>query len=168
VGDSPTTGDIVLREGDNIEITMSEESGKTVLTISANTTSPTGGSLLTQGLVLENDDDVFQAIVESFGTPITTINGISPDTSGNFSISGEDCMAMDPIEGGLSFSNTCSSDPCCEDGQMDQAYSVLDELNQKCARLSEFYSNVTSNIEDMKNKLLELEASLSIIRYTGD
>lgn len=75
IGGTRVTGDITLAEGDNISLDYDE--GTNTITISYVPDEVEG---------ISNKDELLDAIIERFGKPICTINGVAPDAEGNFEL----------------------------------------------------------------------------------
>jgi len=154
VNDRLFTGNVRLREGSNIRLTVDtrEVDGvtETVITVGA---SLNAGSVLQ----LANDADVLNALVATYGRPIRTINGLLPDTERNFTLLPADCTTIDP--GGphsLVISNPCAA-PCCDQDQ--NLANILDSianLNLRYSQLKSFYDAAATAITGQQNKLLVL------------
>ena len=155
VGADTFSGNIVLREGTNVAIDSEYDAinDQTIITVSAADTDT--------GLVLQNDTDVFNALVAEYGVPLTHINGVPPDNTGNFTLSGIDCTVLNSLSGGLSITNPCAQ-PCCDKSYLDGAYDALSELNNRYARLVDFYTDVRANINAMQNNLAMLQLNTNI------
>jgi hypothetical protein len=65
---------------------------------------------------------------------IQTINGIGPDTNGNFTIFGSECIGIDPEQYGISIHDLCSQS-CCGCDDLEELVFALDTLK---AREDEF------------------------------
>jgi len=152
VGADTFSGNIVLKEGTNVSMDTEVVGNKTIITISAADTD---------SVSLQNDGDIFDALLSAYGTPLTHINGIQPAADGNFSLVGLDCTIMNIISGGVSISNPCSK-PCCDKSYLDGAYSALAELNSRYARIIDFYTEVRTNVNAMQNKLAMLQLNTNI------
>lgn len=154
VNDETFSGNIVLREGPNVTLDSEYDAvnDKYIITVTAAETAGSG---------LRNDTDVYNALVEQFGPPITKINGINPDNLGNFILSGLDCTDIQGISGGLTINNPCSQ-PCCDKSYLDGIYDALAELNSRYSRIIDFYTNVSTNINSMQNKLAMLQLNTNI------
>jgi len=155
VGSDTFTGSIVLKEGTNVTLDSEYDviNDKYIITISAGNVN--------SGLVLKDDQDVFDALVNQYGTPLTRINGIPPADDGNFVFSGLDCTNLSQISGGLTIDNPCSK-PCCDKSYLDSVYDNLAELNSRYSRIIDFYTEVSSNINNMQNKLAMLQLNTNI------
>lgn len=155
VGPDTFSGNIVLREGTNITIDSEYDAinDKYILTISA--------ADVDTGLTLQNDQNVFDALVAEFGEPLTRINGVAPDDAGNFILSGLDCTEISNVAGGASINNPCAK-PCCDKSYLDGAYDNLAELNSRFARIIDFYTAVSTNINSLQNKLAMLQLNTNI------
>ena len=154
VGADTFSGNIVLKEGTNVVIDTEYDAlnDKNIITISAADATEVS---------LQNDGDIFDALLSAYGTPLTHINGVQPAADGNFSLVGLDCTVMNIIAGGVSISNPCSK-PCCDKSYLDGAYNALAELNSRYARIIDFYTEVRTNINAMQNKLAMLQLNTNI------
>jgi hypothetical protein len=153
VGSQIFTGDIKLKEGVNIRLIPSYNpmTGITVITISADL-----GGVDTLTVPLTNDTAVFQNLVNTYGTPMTTINGVRPDSNGNFVLQPMDCTEFKPVTGGLEIRNPCSL-PCCDKSVLDDIYESVSQLNQRYARMQSYYENLSRNVNELQAQLLGLE-----------
>lgn len=77
VGDTLLTGDIVIEAGDGIFLSVE---GNTIKISAIAYELPEDNKDIT------SDDDIINAVVDSYGTPITSINGVEPDESGDISV----------------------------------------------------------------------------------
>jgi len=154
VDDEALYGSVVLRAGDNIDIarTWDAVNGRHVLTFSA--ASPAGS------LVINNDQDLLDALVARFGEPVRTINGIPPDEDGEFKILGADCVDVSPGAGSVTISNPCAT-PCCDQEEyLGALYEALNDLNARYARLLQFEEALTESVNMMQNKIGTLHMGL--------
>lgn len=90
-------GDIVFQAGSNIRLTAIPGD---IPTIRIDAISGEG---LTAECICDD---------ERSGTPIKTINGIEPTTSGDFELQGDTCLTLVPLANGLQLKDECSQ-PCC-------------------------------------------------------
>lgn len=153
VGSQIFTGDVQLKEGVNIRLIPSYDpsSGVTTITVSADL-----GGLDTSTVPLTNDTAVLQNLINTYGTPLTTINGTRPDVNGNFVLRPIDCTEFKSITGGLEVSNPCSL-PCCDKSVLDDIYESVSQLNQRYARMQGYYENLSRNVNELQAQLLGLE-----------
>jgi hypothetical protein len=92
----PMVGDIQLREGRNIRLTV--EDGNTIRIDAIS------------GAGLEPDCDC------GSGMAIQTINGVPPDANGDFNLFGDECFDIQTVTAGLRFKDLCSQSCCgCEE-----------------------------------------------------
>lgn len=122
----PIYGDIQLVAGANILITPSVVNGITTLTIHARCADP--------GYDAPCECD------EAAALPcIRTINGVYPDTTGNITIEGVDCISLTNASNTIYVSDTCATPHCgCEEitalaetiKKLESAASTFDNLLQ--------------------------------------
>ena len=137
------SGDVTLQAGEGIQIALA------------------GGTLS-----ISADEDWVESkihnILTTAGAPIQTINGQKPDNSGNFTISGLDCLDVKSYSGtnGIGVSNTCSK-PCCseESGDLADIRSMQDNLEGKVDRISENLNSFINSINNVETRLPSLVAS---------
>jgi len=148
------TGNVVLREGNNVKMQVDTRLNhglqETVITFSA--------SLNAAGtLQLLNDDDIFDALVNRFGVPIQTINGLRPDAEHNFNVLGADCTTVDPSGAhGVVVANPCAT-PCCdEDQNIKNIMDSIANLNLRYAQLKAFFDASAAALNGLQNKILVL------------
>ena len=148
------TGNVRLREGSNVRMDLDQRTVdgvlETVVTISA---SLTAGSTLQ----LANDEDVLNALIERYGRPLKTVNGMDPDPERNFNLLPADCTTIE--QGGdhaVVISNPCSV-PCCdEDQNIENILESIANLNLRYGQLKSFYDSSGTTINSLQNKLLVL------------
>lgn len=149
------TGDITFVAGENIELSLEE--GEIVISY----IQPDKEGILSREALLD-------ALVQRYGHPILTINGIQPDSEGNITIApstdGEDdnsCVDITDLDHGIALSNVCAT-PCCDrDEYMDKIARSIGELNTRAARLSSYLESVTSNINSLQNELSILKLGIN-------
>ena len=145
------TGNVVLREGDNINIVPTYDVLTGITTLTINSSLPAGGTVS-----LLSDSDVLTALEDKYGKPITTINNLRPDSGGNFEFEGQDCVEINTGTG-VQISNPCSQ-PCCDNvTTLDEAYQALNKLNLKYGQIYDFYVSVSSRISELQSKIAILE-----------
>jgi hypothetical protein len=154
VGSNRFYNNVVLKEGTNVTLTPAYDAltATTTITIAARLSESSSG------LTLENDQDILNALIALYGTPITTINTVHPTSEGKLNITGEDCVAVSNLANALGIANPCAT-PCCNnEAYLASIYDALNQLNLRYARLTEFYSGTQVNIQLVQQKLGLLEA----------
>ena len=145
------TGNVVLKEGDNMSIVPSYDALTDVTTLTFNSSLPASSSIS-----LLNDAGILAALTSKYGVPVTTINNLKPDAGGNFELQGEDCVQINTGTG-VQISNPCST-PCCDPTtQLQAAYESLNRLNLKYGQVYEFFISASTRIADLQGKIAILE-----------
>jgi hypothetical protein len=152
VGAQLLTGNIVLREGAGVTLSVSGN----IVTISASPTAFSGGDI-----PLSSNTDVINALTALYGRPITSVNGVMPDSSGSLTIATGDGITVEPTEVGLKFSNPGAT-PCCGDDYLQNAMEAINQLNANGGRLSSFYEQVSKELREMRAKLVKMERQTRI------
>lgn len=151
-GDISLTGLVELRAGSNVRFQVSQSDGGTVLTVHADisdideVTPP-----------ITDQASLFTNIVRKYGRPLTSINGISPDRHGNFTLQGLDCVQVNAAagDGSVEITNSCNT-PCCDKSQFSDIYDMLAELNARFGRLESFYTDLSANINALQAQAVSL------------
>jgi hypothetical protein len=154
VNDRLFTGVVKFREGSNITIDVDTRTvdgvEETVLTINSTLNA-------SSDLQLSNDQDVLNALIQEFGQPLLSINGMLPAPgTRNFNFFGLDCTSIEAADNGLVMSNPCAS-PCCdEDANITNIMDSIANLNLRYSQLSAYFEAQAAAIQDQQNKLLVL------------
>jgi hypothetical protein len=151
------TGNVKLVEGDNVTLEVEDRTvngiPETAVTVNA---SLTAGS----SLQLASDEDILNELINRFGIPLRTINGLLPDANRNFRIIGEDCTTVEPLDAGVVISNPCAT-PCCDqDANIENILESIQNLNLRYSQIKAFYDSASSAIDSLQNKLLVLGAEV--------
>lgn len=144
------SGEVVLRAGHNVALTpataTTTATGRLVTPVTLAATAGAG-----EGPAPCTDP--------ACKTPLLTINNVSPNANGNFTIEGDDCYACDPkLEEGLSglltaagralLTNSCS--PCCDCSDYEYMYDEV--LRPLATRLNQ----VATGLEEERERYLEV------------
>lgn len=95
---------------------------------------------------------------DSIDNCIKTINGVSPDSSGNINLVGVDCLQLteDPVAHTIFMSDTCSQ-PCCDCDGLETMARNIEELRQRSISLEDFIRDIQNRI---RNAAAYLESRL--------
>jgi len=157
VDSSIFTGNIVLEEGENVSIDADYDPVSDITTIRISATESESGDIF-----LVDDNSILDALTVRYGKPVTNINNIPPDSSGNFYIRGADCVAVDTLASGASvvITNPCGK-PCCdEETYLTPVYDSLNTLNAKYATVESFYRSALDALSTLLSRLKDLENSV--------
>lgn len=96
----------------------------------------------------------------AIGNAIKTINGIGPDSLGDFRVDGLDCTQVDSSDSGITISNPCAQ-PCCDQGGADTAEisTALADLTAAKDVLNNYYSDLATKVNLLQARLSSLIAS---------
>lgn len=135
----PIAGDVELIAGNNIRLTPVVVSGQDPqIVISA---------IEGEGL---NEDCICD---EELAPPIRTLNGVPPDTSGNFTLLGNDCINIQPIANGLSLDDVCSA-PCCGCEELEAVNSQIARFGDGFVTLQTFVNRLAREVSAMSLTVL--------------
>ena len=153
VGDHVLTGVVTLIAGDNCTIEADLDTNS--ITISYG--DPAEGNIVTS-------DDLLEAVLAEFGMPILTINGVTPDGTGDFEFRGMgitegseesevgDCISIVSGTNSIIISNVCNP-PCNTKEELSLVYSRIGELNRGFSVLQQNYSAIARNYSVMLARL---------------
>lgn len=135
VGDKRLTGDVTLKAGAGIDISVDQA---------------TNTILISQSQSMAQDAaDLIRA---QLGTPVTSINGIKPDDQGTITLKGLDCTTIQNIGNAIVLSNPCSK-PCCGDQNASDTAAALKVVQQSIAVLNNYYTSVSTAVNIMASRL---------------
>lgn len=80
--------------------------------------------------------------------PITTINGLPPDSNSNISIFSTKCGSISPVESGIKISNTCS-EPCCGCRETKELQDQRQVLITQLVTLENMVNALSSQIDQL-------------------
>lgn len=140
------TGDITLNAGEGIRIEVEEDN---IINISTEYDSE---------YLIRNREKLIEEITAKYGTPITSINNIPPNSNGNFSFRApeDSCVIVDSCDYGITIYNPCAT-TCCDDSYLNNVVENLNTLNAKSARLTEYLTAVSTNLNSLINELAMLK-----------
>lgn len=122
-------GDVILQAGANILLTTHTSGNTTVITISA----------------LSQDYEDQCVCTDNADMPaIKTINGVSPDGSGNIALTGSDCMKVESSNSSVTISDTCAK-PCCGCEELDALTKEIEKFANGKVTLETFLNQLISN-----------------------
>lgn len=144
IGGTYVTGDVTIQEGDGV--TLSYNAGTNTITINAATTEESSPITSNSGLL--------DAVTERFGEPVTSINGVTPDNTGNVEIAAVDCLEVTTDMAGhsVTFSNPCGS-ACASDEFLAETYRRIAEINKNYATLVNLYQSVSGALSQMSSRV---------------
>jgi hypothetical protein len=129
-GSTVLTGAVTLQGGSNASLSIAGQ----IITIG-----------MQSGVVLE---DPCPGCVDQGGLkrlPIRSINGVSPDTSGNIQLQGTGCLSITPGQYQLILNDTCAQ-PCCGTPELDL--------------LAQNVQTISTLQQDLTNRIAAVEAGL--------
>lgn len=149
-GSTVIRDNLVIQAGDGVDFNVYRDwqSGTMVLEIFRRNAGE-------GGIPYNSIDDVVNAVLSQIGQPVTRINGVAPDDDGNFSIQGDDCTAVEVNGHGVFVRNPCAK-PCCGDTTPSDAQAAIDTLEAGMARLQEYYTAMSNNVNLLQAKLASL------------
>jgi hypothetical protein len=126
-------GDIELQAGTNIRLTPILLAGEDpTIRIDAIT-----GEGLVDDCVCEDEPPE--------GPGIRRINGVPPTVSGDFTLLGDDCLAIEPIQFGLQLKDICS-DPCCGCEELEAIVGDLERFGEAATTLRNFVNRLEAEV----------------------
>lgn len=102
---------------------------------------------------------LLQLVQDKYGKPVVTINGVKPDSTGNITLSGSECLQIEGRQGSLGtvlFSNKCSS-PCCQDSTSLESLNMYIQLLQnQQGILKQYFTTQAAAVNHMQANLASL------------
>ena len=147
VGAAVLTGNLILKEGENIRLEVDGVNNAIIVSASLNADN---------GTIIGSDEDLIDEIIDRYGPPITTINGQPPDGGGNFQVVGADCTQIVQGYSNITIQNPCA-EPCCDKSLLTDVYGVLSQLNIRYAVLESYYQNMSLTVNQMQGRIVGLE-----------
>lgn len=126
------TGNVRLHAENNLRFRTSTTAEETVVILDA------GNGL---GLNKDCDEDLLVP-------PIKTINGILPDSTGDFHLITEDCVSITPIEAGLLISDSCGK-PCLGCNELGTLTSRAISVENELLKIRDYVTNLENLITQL-------------------
>lgn len=150
VGGVRVTGDVVINLGSGLSATVLEDGTINIESIGrysrsvATATDTLDQEIDGSNLVIVSDEDLIEEALAKFGTPVTSINGISPDSNGNISIAtvdttfdgediNEDVVLASGDDGSATVTLKLKRDPYMEAGTINTLIKNCEQLSTRCA-----------------------------------
>lgn len=140
VNDVYFTGEITLEAGKYINIEPDQDTN--TIRISVDTSKAPGLHM--------SSDELMDALASRYGTPIVSVNGVSPDSSGNINILPTDCFMVtkDDNNHSISFYNPCA--PTCSSYDfVNESLRRIKELNDAIDLLRSYYESTANTLAQM-------------------
>lgn len=100
--------------------------------------------------------------VENTDLPsIKTINGISPNSNGNFLLQGDDCLKLTAITNGLKVADECSK-PCCGCQELDVVQSTLTTVLNQVTSLENLAYRLETAVNALQTNLIASKVGSTI------
>lgn len=128
------TGDIVLQAGANFRLTPVIAAGQDPVIVF----DAIEGAGLTQDCICTS----------SVVVPIKTINGVAGTPDGNFTLLGNSCLQLTPIQYGLQANDICSQ-PCCGCAELAVLTSALEDFGNQARTLENFLTVLEAQVNQM-------------------
>jgi len=90
---------------------------------------------------------------------IETINGISPDEDGDYTLLGDECLELEAIANGLQLTDKCAN-PCCGCPELEVVETHMQSLTEAIYRLEQQASKLETAIITMENVILASKTEL--------
>lgn len=108
---------------------------------------------------ITNRTELVQAVVDFYGEPVKTINGVYPNASGNFTLSCPDgALSFAEVDHGICIVNIKGSE-CCDKSALEGVLTNVQTLNEKQGRMDNFMKALSANINALQNALAFIKMS---------
>jgi len=136
---NPISGPVILAAGQNIRLMMDETNN--TIRIDA---------LQTANLATACSCDE----VTTLGQPITTINGVAPDNTGNINLVGSDCLTITASgQNALNLQDNCAK-PCCGCSELDVIATDLASLGSQIKTMDAFSQRLSAMIMNLQTNVM--------------
>jgi len=92
---------------------------------------------------------------------IKTINSIEPDSNGDFTLLGDDCLALEAISGGIQLTDDCAK-PCCGCEELSVVESTLNFMVDQVQSLENLASKLEAAIMVTQTNLLSSKTGTTL------
>lgn len=161
VGDELFSGVVELVAGDGIKLETHVDETTKVTTINITNTKY---SLPVQNQEITNDDQLVDSLVDRYGIPITSINGVRPNEKGNIDIvypsesatsDGVSFVVVDGTGAGR-LALTLTPDPCVDKDAINTLIGNLDQLNLRADKLDTGIKELDTAINTIATQMTRL------------
>jgi hypothetical protein len=136
---NPITGDVVIRAGTNMRVTVSEGDTQEIILSAIN------GEGLNEECECEGGNDPTP--------PIKSINGIRPGPDGSFTMLGSSCMDIQSITNGLRLDDKCAK-PCCGCKELEIMTTAMESLGKQAETENVFLTNLHAAVTQLSQIVL--------------
>ncbi len=132
-------GDLTLESGRNFLIEYQRRSG-----------TPTDPNVISLSAISGAGLNLDCGCDESTPRPcIKTIDGVPPNSEGDFHLDGDECVKLDAIANGLQIKDTCSK-PCCGCQELDVVKTTLQSMSAQVTALNSYADKLSAQILNME------------------
>lgn len=136
----PIRGHVELIAGTNTRLTPVLADGLNAVRIDA-----VSGAGLVEDCVCEGD--------AALGDPVRSINGVTPDETGNINITAGDCVQVEPTANGIRVADVCSK-PCCGCPEVEAITRDLERFGTQAAGAQAFIDQLRAAATTMDTIVL--------------
>ena len=136
----PIQGDVVLQAGTNFSITF----------------DPVTNHILLSAVDGAGLNEAVDCLEGTTPEPIRTINGVGPDSGGELTLLGDDCVAVEQGTNALTLRDKCSK-PCCGCDELKIIENTVLTLQNQVFSLENLGSNLAAQITALSAGLLRTE-----------
>lgn len=138
-------GDITFVAGENVRMTTSDNE---LLVEFAGDIDDLG---------ITTREELLEEIIDVYGQPMISINGMYATGDGDFTIEpGDNCITVSGIQHGITISATCG-EPCCDQSVLVELTGNIQALNSKAARIDSFLKSTAAAVNALSNELAYLK-----------
>lgn len=131
---------IVFQSGDNIRITVIRVAGQP--------------PIIRWDAVLDTTFTTTCDCVEKTPPCIRTINDIEGDSHQNFTLVGDPCIRLEPIDHGLRILDECCT-PCCGDAELQEVLRAMQSIRNSASTIASFQQRLDAAITQLQLNLAQ-------------
>lgn len=140
-------GDITFVAGENVKFSVDTNNNEFKVDFA--------GDLDDTGI--QNREELIEAIKETYGDPVMSIDGVFADGDGEYTIEpADECIHISAVQHGITITAGCG-DSCCDRSVISGLSGNVQELNVKVARIGSFQRSVAAAVNALQNELAYLK-----------
>jgi hypothetical protein len=144
------SGQITLASGNNHRMTLTG-------------TAESGYRVAMNAVRSDDFQDICECNDVELGPCVRKINNVTPDSSGNITIVGSDCIAVSPESdsSSIQIDDTCAK-PCCGCGELEVLVSDVNSLTAQLALLQAQIGILSGNVDSLNNTCISSRVNATI------
>ncbi len=154
INDKIHTGVISIIAGDGVSFDVDDsDEDETVVTVY--TPSQLSSDVL-KDLNALTTESILTSLNDSYGTPIVSINSVTPDSEGNLTLTAGDGISLTPTDHGITLSSALTTDEINLVDDTATLVTNISTLNDRASTIYDYLTQVDNNVNTLNSNLLRL------------